>query len=488
MSQSISRVVEEAFRRNEKEIRWRPETFLFPKQLEVFRSKSRYRCNRTGRRGGKSVTWSVCLVDEGIKYPNSTPLFITMSRQDSRDIIWPALQELNKKFNVIPDDGWNRATGDVTLYNGSRIILRGAGTMREINKLRGRKYPCAIIDEAQAFGDDMYYLIDEVLEPATADYHGWLGISGTPGVVPSGPFYEIDQGRFADAWEHFHWTFLENPTMPRPQQFLRKVLERRGWTEDHPGYLREYMGQWVHDESSRAFKINPHRDITARFDPSWASDWDYVMGIDVGYNDPFAFVVFAQSQELHTAFAIDSYEESELNTGEALIVAERLCQKYPITRIAVDTGGAGKLVAQDWVKMSTLPIEAAKKTHKASQISVINGDFQAGKLKICRENNLKLINDLMTLEWDADKAERRSWVYRKGYSDHLADAFQYGYNMCFHHDFNPWTDAYNPEHIDYAHPGSAKWYAKKEAQMEKALIQKVEEKNNPTGTILDELV
>jgi hypothetical protein len=418
------------------------------------------------------------MIDEGIKYPRSTPLFVTMSRQDSRDILWPALQDINEMFRVIPDEGWNKATGDVTLYNGSRLILRGAGTMREINKLRGRKYPCAIIDEAQAFGNDMYYLLDEVLEPATADYHGWLGVSGTPGVAPVGPFYEIDEGEHRDAWEHFHWTFLDNPHMPNPQEFLEKMLQRRGWSEDHPGYQREYMGLWVRDDSATAFKIKPHRNIIPVFDPSWATDWNYVMGIDVGFTDPFAFVVLAQSRRLGQAFVIDSYEESELTTMDALVIAEGLCEKWPITRIALDTGGAGKLVAEDWKKMSTLPIEAAKKTFKASQIATINGDLESNKLKICRKNNIKLINDLMSLEWDQEKAAHDRWVYRKGFADHLADALQYAYDLCFHHH-------YDPAHGHKPVVGTSDWYKRKEDSMERAQIKAVQEKNDPIGSILD---
>ena len=476
MPNEIERVVLEAAKRKEREIRWKPETWFHPKQLIVFRDPSRYRCMRVGRRGGKSWFWAGCLVDEGYKHPKSTPLFVTMSRQDARDIIWPALDALNEEFQLGLE--FNRSTGDVTMPNGSRIMLRGAGTLREINKLRGKKYPCAIVDEAQAFGSDLDYLLDQVIEPAVADYHGWIGVSGTPAVAPAGPFYEIDQGEHAEAWSHHYWTFLDNPHMPNPEEFIAKVMKRRGWDEEHPGYLREYMGLWVHDKDARAFKIEPHRDIVPSFDPSNSWDWDYVMGIDVGYNDPFAFVVLAQSQVLGQAFVIDSYEESGITTMEALVTAERFCQDYPITRIALDTGGAGKLVSEDWKKMSTLPLEPAKKTHKASQVSIINGDFRAGKLKVCREKNIKLISDLMVLEWDKDQVERDRWVYRRGFADHLADALQYAYNLCFHHTFDPMLDTRVPS-------GSTEWYDRLEMAMEKRQTKDMEERTTQTGDIFD---
>lgn len=472
----ISRVVAEIAQRHEREIRWKPEKWFHAKQLQVYRDPSRYRCLRVGRRGGKSWFWAGCLVDEGYKHAGSTPLFVTMSRQDAADILEQAFDALDDTFELGLKK--NQVTKDYTMPNGSRIMLRGAGTLREINKLRGKKYPCAIVDEAQAFGTDLDYLLDQVVEPAVADYHGWIGVSGTPAVAPAGPFYEIDQGENRDAWSHHHWTFLDNPFMPDPEEFIAKVMKRRGWTEDHPGYLREYMGLWVHDKDARAFQIDPHRDIIPTFDKHKTWDWDYVMGIDVGYNDPFAFVVLAQSQTLGQAFVVDSYEEEGLTTMEALVVAERFCNDYPISRIALDTGGAGKLVAEDWRKMSTLPIEAAKKTHKASQISVINGDLRAGKLKIARDNNIKLISDLMILEWDKDLAERDRWYYRRGFADHLADALQYGYNLCFHHTYDPAVDTSVKKFSD-------DWYKREEDRMERRQIKKVQDEMSQTGDIFD---
>lgn len=475
MTEDISRIIEEAARRNELEIRWDPQGFLTPGQRLIFNSEAPYRCVVAGRRWGKSYNWAVSLVDEGFKHPKSVPIFITTSRQDAREILEPAMDLINETFSLGMRQ--NMATGDYYMPNGSRIALRGAGTMREINKIRGKKYPCAIIDEGQNFGPDLTYLIDEAIEPAVADYHGWIGISGTPAPAPMGPFWEIAEGKYAKSWEHFHGTFLDNPTLPDPEGFIKRVMTRRGWTEEHPSYLREYMGLWVRDANAQAFKIEPHRDVVDTFPGDTSSDWDFVMGIDVGYSDPFAFVVVAQSQMLGQAFVVDSYEESELTTMEALVIAERFCRDWPITRIALDTGGAGKLVAEDWKKMSTLPIEAAKKTHKASQISVINGDLQAGKLKVCRDRNLKLINDAMIVEWDPDKAARGSWEYRRGSMDHLLDAWQYAYNMTFHHTFDP---AYETN----VKVNSPEYFNQQEDRMEKAAIRRVHEEQEAQDDIL----
>lgn len=472
-------IVEEALRRKQQRLDWQPDKILFDKQRAVFDDAARYLLLRCGRRSGKSYTWGVMLVDAGLRYPNSTPLYCTMSRQDGRDILWPVIQDLDDRFQVVAEGGFNRANGDITLRNGSRILIRGAGTMREINKLRGRKYPLAVVDEAQNFGPDLMYLLDEAIEPATADYHGTIGLSGTPGPHPSGPFFEMDLGAARAAWSHHHWTFLDNPTMPNPEEFIDKVMERRGWDHQHPGLQREYYGQWVSDDSGRAFKLRQGVSIVEHWPEDQASDWVFYLGIDVGFVDPFGWVVLAASANLGEAYVLMSDQQGELTTGEALARTERICTKWPISRIALDTGGAGKLIEADWTKLTNLPIQAAQKTHKGSQISVINGDFQAGKLRIVRSGNQDLIRDLQTLEWDPDYRARGKFVYRKYSNDHMADALQYAYNLTHHHLWDPQRD-------NSVEVGSSAWYREKERRMFENACR--EAGSRGTGTPWDQMM
>ena len=93
-------------------------------------------------------------------------------------------------------------------------------------------------------------------------------------------------------------------------------------------------------------------------------------------------------------------------------------------------------------------------------MSTINGDLRAGKLKIARQNNVKLINDLMILEWDAEKRERNKYVYPRGAPDHLPDALQYAYNLCWHHKHDWQVD----RSVKF---GSAEYYEREEDLMEK---------------------
>ena len=342
-----SKLIQEAAKRKKQQLDWDLSKIFFDRQIEVYneyRSGNRYLCLRCGRRGGKSFTWAGLLIDAGLRYPKSTPIFVSMSRQDGREIVWPALEQISDTYGL--DLIFNRASGDVTIPQTKSVIkIRGAGSMLEINKIRGKKYPIAIVDEAQAFGPDLEYLIDEALEPATADYHGTLCISGTPNVARAGPFFEIDQGKHSQAWTHWTWTFFDNPTLPDPEGFIKKVMERRkDWSWEHPGFRREYLAEWILDDDSRAYKV-PNHAIVDGFPYEAADDWHWVLGVDVGWAEPFAFVVLASSQTLGQAYAVDCFQEAEITTLEALTHAERYCNEYPISEIVVDS--AAKLVIED---------------------------------------------------------------------------------------------------------------------------------------------
>jgi hypothetical protein len=84
----------------------------------------------------------------------------------------------------------------------------------------------------------------------------------------------------------------------------------------------------------------------------------------------------------------------------------------------------------------------------------------------------------MVLEWDKDQTERDRWVYRRGFADHLADALQYAYNLCFHHTFDPMLD-------DRVATGTHEWYDRKEKAMEDRQVSDMRERVNQTGDILD---
>ena len=433
MELDLDKLTKELERRDAERQRIDAKDLLFEKQWDVFSDPARYKLLRCGRRGGKTFTWAVTLLYEGFKHARSTPIYLTLSRQDSRDILWPALEDLDEKLRLGLQ--FNKATADVNLPNGSRLLLRGAGSRREIDKIRGRKFPVAIVDEAQMLGQDLEYLLDEVLEPGLADYQGWMGISGTPNASGYGVFHDLDNDPHNQTWSKHHWTFLDNPHIPNPEGFIKKVMIRRGWNESHPGYRREYLGEWTVDDSGRAFKMNPNVNVCPTFPKDLTDDWKYGLGIDVGWNDATSFVVVASSAILGQIFIIDAFEESEMPTPQIVAQIDRFKELYPISRFVCDSGGGGKRLIEDFKNLYGLPLEAAEKTDLQGQVALINGELQRGSIVFCRDTCFNLINDFYSLEWDSTALSQDKWVFPRGARDHGPDATRYIVRAFWHAAF-----------------------------------------------------
>lgn len=424
---------------------------LFSSQRKFVNDPSRLVAAKCSRRAGKSHGAAAKLANCALQFPGSTPLYVTMARERSKQIIWPALQELSDLYDLGME--FKLHTGEVRFPNGSTILMSGAGSKREVEKCRGLKYPVVVIDEAQVFSKDLFdYMVDEVFSPAVLDYRGQIVATGTPNAACAGAFFDITTG-IEDGWSVHEWTLKDNPHLFKSvpdenrvgqsheellDEELRLICKRRGWTRQHPGFLREYLGMWVRDDSDLVFAIDPSNIYIPSLD--LGVSWEYVLGVDVGFEDPMAFVVLAYSEDTGQVVAVESYTEEHMIPSQAAAEVERLMGRYPIQEVIVDTGGAGKGYAEEMKQRWNLPIEAAKKTDKAVYLEYLNGDLRSGSLKVlssCRS----LVQEMSLLQWNSRKKDRGIFDYDKSFADHQCDALLYGWRKCRHH----WYDAsHNP--------------------------------------------
>jgi len=209
---------------------------LFQEQRELLDDPSRTKVAVCSRRAGKSYALSVLALDTAFKFESCLIPVISITRSQAKRIVWPVFQELDRSNEL--GLRFNASELSCTLPNGSQIFLTGASTEEEIQRLRGPKYPLVLVDEAQAFKAYLAELVSDVLEPAVLDYDGSIVLAGTPNQIRTGFFYDATQ---ADSpWSVHHWTLLDNPHIPRAQEWLAERCKRYGWTESNPTYLREY--------------------------------------------------------------------------------------------------------------------------------------------------------------------------------------------------------------------------------------------------------
>lgn len=436
---------------------------LFPIQRDFAFSPHKRRVTDAGRRSGKTNAAAGAAFVTAFKYPGETiPVFEQYLTCEAANTFWKLLQDIDEKYALGCD--FHQTHRICTLPNKAKISLLGSYTIEAADKYRGGKYPLAIIDEAGTFRDKVLeYLLTDVVEPATIDFDGAIIVSGTPGMVKQGPFYEMTLA--GSGWEHHHWTLLDNPTLfpdpdpnirrARAEAWLRDFRIRKKWDENSPRYLREFMGIWTSGEDDLCYPFERQRNVIDALPKD--GKWTYALSLDLGFNDPTAFVVWGRRTGDPNYYVLESYEQSELIPSAVAAHVERLRARYTFKSIVADTGGYGKAVAEEMKRRHGIPVKAAAKRDKLVYMEHTAGDIKSGRIKILRRPNEELISDLMLLGWNDDKTD----VHEQA-RDHLPDAFLYG-----HREIN--SPGWDGGEVLGPKEGSAEWWAVQEDMLERLL-------------------
>lgn len=309
----------------------------------------------------------------------------------------------------------------------------GFSTRADSALLKGDRYDVAIIDECQDLPDELLgYLYSTVISPALMDRKGTVVFLGTPGPVEDGYYYKCAVGKQM-GWKQFKWTWKDNPFLPDPEGWLASELEQRGLHETDPVSQREYFANWVKDSDELLYRFSKDKNL---FDPSFEfklSDWDFVLGIDLGFKDRTALVVFAYNfnKSPHT-YVIDCEQEQYADVTRVAELISKFQSIYPKIRLITDSANA-QAVAELQNRFN-LPIEAAEKKQKAVYINLLNDDLRRGRVKLNPIACKQLIQQLDLIQIDprykADPAKR---IEKPGVSTKcdLADAFLYGWRHTY---------------------------------------------------------
>jgi hypothetical protein len=356
-------------------------------------------------RAGKTRGFLLRAVRAMQEHPNSVIPYIALTRASAKRILWPQLVELNEQLQL----GLTLNATDLTAtaVNGAQIFCVGANRAEEIEKLRGVPMPLAGIDEAASFrGALLRYLIEDVLTPRLMDLRGQLWLVGTPGPVPAGFFYDVTTGAEL-GWSVHKWTVFDNPHLPHAKQWVDELIERRGWTWEHPTVRREYLGQWARDDSVLVYKYNPAINLVSAMPESYASlrNWSHVMGVDYGMVDECAWVVWAFQTRGpdQTSYAVHAQKEAGLLPDEAARVTADLIQRFDVVSTVGDAGGLGKPYIEEARRRFSLPIKNADKQQKLAHIELFNGDLQSQRIKLLCGCADPYADEMSTVQWEVSR-------------------------------------------------------------------------------------
>lgn len=413
------------------------ENILFDKQLAFVQDQSPFKVAVCSRRAGKTISCAAHLIHTALSTPDVSCLYITLSSVSGKRIIWKDLKKFVKDYGV--KCKINEIELSLTFENQSIVYLSGAKDTTEIEKFRGMAMKLVYIDECQSFRAYIKDLIDDIIGPALMDYNGTLCLIGTPGPVPTGYFHDCAVKN--ENWSKHHWTFFENPHIPIKAKVSHQVLfdremKRRGIKDpvNDPSVQREWYGKWVLDADSLLIHYNADiNDFNVL--PQINAKWNYILGIDVGFNDADALAVLAWSDLSPHTYLVEELLVSKQGITELAAQIAVLQKRYDISKMIMDMGGLGKKIGEELSKRYLLPVEAADKVRKMENVELLNDALRTGHFKASAKS--KFAEDSFLVEIDRDKSTPDRIKVSDFYHSDIIDAVLYAFKFSPAYSYEP---------------------------------------------------
>lgn len=445
-----------------------------------------------GRGGGKTTGVRAMLFIDLLTIPGARLLYIASTREQAEELMWGPMKQLFEEHGVVAT--WNESKLKLAVKkNGAQLILAGADNKKTIERFRGLPHHRVVIDEAASYSVRLLqHLIYRIIGPRLGDYNGVLVLIGTPGHILSteSPFYEVTRvgseiaishrERFDyplvegesldDYWSTHTWTLEDgaNEGIEAMVNLWEAALvekKRNGWSDSHPVWRREYLGQWCADDTENVFRYRIHDEngqlwnqwTPAKFDRGVAClptehefaerlpqhqrqrEWHYVVGLDLGHSDPFSCQVFAYSPTDRCLWHVYEFEQTKMfaRSIAELFLGPEADHENPAglfgvigwpTAIVADTAGLGGMVLEDLRRIYGIAIQPAVKKNKFDNIELFNGDLIDGRIFIMKGS--KLEEQLLSLQWAVD--DFGILKENKSQANHSTDAAIYARRYALH--------------------------------------------------------
>ena len=396
---------------------------LFPKQQAFFLSDAESAIAVCSRQAGKTHAAACLIIQQLIKKPDSNVCYIALTRKSAKLIMWRTLKRLSGEFGLIVTPSESEL--QLSTPQGGLVILLGANDATTAETLRGPAWDLVIIDEAASFRGHIKELIEDVIVPSFITRGGRLRIIGTPTSDFQSYFYQAFHTLPEFEGHRYHWTVRDNIHIQNVEAYLReKVLKRKGWTPDHPTFLREYCGVFARSTDGRVYdQYNPLVNNIAELPDG---NWHYSVGVDLGYNDGNAIVVVAHNTNISDKMYIvhrQRYTKQQISVFGAEL--QKIQRKYKPVRWVCDEGAQGKAIADELTKRFNIPLTPAAKTEKVLHIALVNDALSQGKVLVVDQysklDGIDLSEEWLSLEW----ADEEHTAEKDGQQNELSDCFLY---------------------------------------------------------------
>ena len=410
---------------------------LTPKQLEIHNYKGEDWVQHIAlcctRRAGKSYLAVPWIVEKGMmaKDPETTMFFIAPTKEQAITLLYRRFMEVKRETGL--EFEYKTSPERIEFPTGAVLFFRGAKDIDQLGQLRGYKTSMVWVDEVQDVRDEVLRVIDNAVGPGLRDLAGHFVMSGTPGPIRSGRWFEVSTGKSTN-WKTFEWSLFDNPHLAPEAKDLAAIMRDEGLSPDSPKFKREYLAQWVEDEHFQCYHYDIGRnggvEIWKPGEPLPVEhEWHYCIGVDFGHSpDPSACVTLAWSHTHDTVFVVREWRQPKMTITDLFEQGVRpMWKEYGPCRVVGDAA-AKQIIAeinQRW-GIGMEPSEKNKKS-KAGYIDIVNADMERAKVIVPPE--FHLAREMAELTWDPSKfPERKEHPSR---DNHLCDAFLYAWLDCF---------------------------------------------------------
>ena len=426
-NKAIALALSKRSKKKEENLVFNLSSYLFPEQLRFVQDESPNKLAVCSRRSGKTIACAAHLIHTAINNDGVVALYITLRRNNAKKIIWRELKKINKDYKLGGVE--NISELSISFPNNSIIYLSGAKDTNEIENFRGLALKLVYIDEAQSFREYLKELIDDVLAPALMDYAGTLCLIGTPGAIPIGYFHDCAESK-GTTWSKHSWSFWNNPFIAHKsklthKQMLDRELKRRGVTVSDPSIQREWFGKWVLDSNSLLLHYNSLSNNFTSLPVITPNKYNYIMGIDLGFDDSDAIAVIAWSENSKVTYLVEEKVVSQQGLTELVEQINDMRARYDISKIVIDQGGLGKKLAEEVRRRHQIPVQPADKARKMENIAFLNDAMRTGRFMAGEAS--KFAQDSYLVEIDHDKSTPDRIKVSDKYHSDIIDAVLYAF-------------------------------------------------------------
>jgi hypothetical protein len=426
---------------------------LHAKQRQSEADESTQKSLIAGRRGGKTYGEAADLLIHALENPLANNLFVTLAKSHARTLLWDnpktGLKVLNRLFDVGLHMDNTKAIA--TLPNGALISLHGASKADELEKIRGRANDRVKVDECASFAPlRLKNLVDNCIVPTLADYNGRLTLSGTPGSVPAGPWWDstsiyvhgenpfknekprcvaFDKKHLAMPgeyeWVCHRYNFEDNVALPGLREFAygRKLAKR--WGDDDPSWVREWLGFWLIDFEALVYRYKPEYDWSGGVIPRKA-DWRYVMSLYWGKTGTVGIVVLAYSETTHGLWQVAERKIEDATLRSVASTIRKFDGKFGIDEMVGARYGNLDKIFEDLADLHGIYINVVSTKGKVDLQVLANEDMDMAMVHMLKDSELR--SEALRLQWK-DPGVKEDLTY---ISNELSSAFTFGWRFCYH--------------------------------------------------------